>query len=117
MGKINAKEENRIIIRNSMWSIGFKGAEYLLTFLTTPLLLRCLGISKYGVYTSALSLVSWIYYFDFGIGSGLRNKITESIVKEDYDMEYSLYLVKQVGIYAEGGTDRLIESLRKLHSN
>lgn len=39
------------------------------------------------------------------------------IVKEDYDMEYSLYLVKQVGIYAEGGTDRLIESLRKLHSN
>ncbi len=39
------------------------------------------------------------------------------IVKEDYDMEYSLYLVKQVGIYAEGGTDRLIESLRELHSN
>ena len=39
------------------------------------------------------------------------------IVKEDYDMEYSLYLVKQVGIYAEGGTERLIESLRKLHSN
>ena len=39
------------------------------------------------------------------------------IVKEDYDMEYSLYLVKQVGIYAEGGTDRLIESLRELRSN
>lgn len=39
------------------------------------------------------------------------------IVKEDYDMEYSLYLVKQIGIYAEGGTDRLIESLEKLHSN
>lgn len=39
------------------------------------------------------------------------------IVKEDYDMEYSLHLVKQVGIYAEGGTDRLIESLRGLHSN
>ncbi len=31
--------------------------------------------------------------------------------------EYSLYLVKQIGIYAEGGTDRLIESLKKLHSN
>lgn len=37
------------------------------------------------------------------------------IVKEDYDMEYSLYLVKQIGIYAGGGTERLIESLRKLH--
>lgn len=39
------------------------------------------------------------------------------IVKEDYDMEYSLYLVKQTGIYAGGGTERLIESLRKLHSD
>ena len=37
------------------------------------------------------------------------------IVKEDYDMEYSLYLVKKIGIYAGGGTERLIESLRKLH--
>lgn len=37
------------------------------------------------------------------------------IVKEDYDMEYSLCLVKQIGIYAGGGTERLIESLRKLH--
>ena len=30
-------------------------------------------------------------------------------------MEYSLYLVKKIGIYAGGGTERLIESLRKLH--
>ena len=37
------------------------------------------------------------------------------IVKEDYDMEYILYLVKQICFYAGGGTDRLIESLRKLH--
>lgn len=27
------------------------------------------------------------------------------IMKEDYDMEYSLYLVKQIGIYAAGGTE------------
>ena len=38
------------------------------------------------------------------------------IVKEDYDMEYSLYLVKQIGVYATGGTDKLIEHLKELHS-
>jgi len=38
------------------------------------------------------------------------------IVKEDYDMEYSLYLVKQIGIYAAGGTEKLIEHLKELHS-
>ena len=39
------------------------------------------------------------------------------IVKEDYDMEYSLYLVKQIGIYAAGGTEKLIEHLKELHSS
>ena len=85
MAKVNEKQENRIIIKNSIFSIGFKGAEYLLSFFTAPLMLSCLGVSKYGVFTSALSIVSWIYYFDFGIGSGLRNKVTESIVNKDYD--------------------------------
>lgn len=85
MGQIDEREENKIILRNSIWSIGFKIVEYVLTFLTTPLLLKCLGVEKYGIYTSALSVVSWIYYFDFGIGSGLRNKLTQSIVKKDYE--------------------------------
>lgn len=35
------------------------------------------------------------------------------IVKEDYDMEYSLYLVKQIGVYAGGGTERLIVNAPK----
>ena len=85
MEKVNEKKENRIIIKNALFSIGFKGAEYLLSFFTAPLMLSCLGVSKYGVFTSALSIVSWIYYFDFGIGSGLRNKVTESLVNKDYE--------------------------------
>ncbi len=40
-----------------------------------------------------------------------------AIVKEDYDMEYSLYLVRQIGIHAEGGTEKLIQSLSELHSS
>ena len=85
MNSINEKEQNSIIKRNGLLSIIFKGCEYLLSFFTTPVLLSILGDSKFGVYTSALSLVSWIYYFDFGIGSGLRNKVSESVVKNDYD--------------------------------
>lgn len=38
------------------------------------------------------------------------------IVKEDYDMKYSMYLVEQTGIYAEGGTEKLIKNLKELHS-
>ncbi len=84
MGKIDEKKQDKIILRNSSFSIGFKALSYVLTFLTTPILVNCLGDTKYGIYTTALSLVSWIYYFDFGIGSGLRNKVTQSIVKGDH---------------------------------
>ena len=81
MSKVDEKKQNRIILKNSAFSVGFKALSYLLAFLTTPLLLQCLGETKYGIYTTALSLVSWIYYFDFGIGSGLRNRVTETLVK------------------------------------
>lgn len=85
MTTVNEKKENKAIIKNSILSVGFKGAEYLLSFFTAPLMLACLGVSKYGIYTSALSIISWIYYFDFGIGNGLRNKVTESVVRKDYE--------------------------------
>ncbi len=83
--KIDRKKQNSIIKKNALMSISFKGMEYILAFFTTPILLNCLGNYKYGVYTTTLSLVSWIYYFDFGIGNGLRNKVSEFIVKEDYE--------------------------------
>lgn len=85
MNKVNERKQNGIIIKNSIFSIGFKGLSYFLSFLTTPLLLTCLGDVKYGIYTTALSLVSWIYYFDFGIGSGLRNKVTEAVINGDQE--------------------------------
>lgn len=81
---IDCKEQNSIIKKNAIASIIFKVMEYLLAFFTTPILLSCLGDYKFGVYTTALSFVSWIYYFDFGIGSGLRNKVSESIVMGDF---------------------------------
>ncbi len=85
MGAIDEKKQNKIIFRNSAFSIAFKVLSYLISFLTTPLLLRCLGDAKYGVYVTALSFISWIYYFDFGIGSGLRNKVTANVVNKEYE--------------------------------
>lgn len=103
--QINTSEQNQIIKHNAKLSIIFKGLEYLLSFLTTPVLLSCLGDYKYGVYTTALSIVSWIYYFDFGIGSGLRNRVSESIVKDDYDTAHNsinvaYILVSAISIFA-----------------
>ena len=82
---MNEKHQNQIIIKNSIYSVGVKWLDFFLSFISGPLLLACLGEVKYGIYASALSLISWIYYFDFGIGSGMRNKVTEYVTRGEND--------------------------------
>lgn len=82
---MSEKKESELIIKNSILSVGIKGFDYLLSFITIPILLECLGEYKYGVYASTLSIISWVYYFDLGIGNGMRNKVTEACTNNDYD--------------------------------
>ncbi len=54
----------------------------VLSFLYTPLLLKVLGDEKFGVWTTLLSIISWINYCDIGIGHGLRNILTKELTKK-----------------------------------
>ncbi len=51
------------------------------SFLIIPLMIDYLGTKQYGVWSTLLSIISWITLFDIGIGNGLKNKITEAIAK------------------------------------
>lgn len=78
------QSRSKNVIYNSILSLICKFISILLSFISTPLLLTCLGQEKYGIWASVLSIISWIYYFDFGIGSGVRNKLASSIALKDY---------------------------------
>lgn len=60
-----------------------KPLSILLSMVYTPIVLAFLGDTKYGVWAIVLNIVSWINYFDIGIGNGLRNRLTESLTKGD----------------------------------
>ncbi|MBE3605367.1 oligosaccharide flippase family protein [Campylobacter sp. RM13119] len=64
-------------------SFVFKGLAILASFLAVPLTIKYLGVECYGVWSTLLSIVSWIVIFDIGIGNGLRNKISEALAYED----------------------------------
>lgn len=64
-------------------SFFFKGLTIFASFLSIPLMIKYLGIEQYGVWSTLLSIVSWIVLFDIGIGNGLRNKISEALAKEN----------------------------------
>ena len=47
----------------------FKGVSILLSLAYVPVVLNYLGDYKYGVWAVVLSILSWISYFDLGIGN------------------------------------------------
>ena len=74
---------NKRILKNMGISMLMKPISMVLSFIYTPLALAFLGQTKYGVWSIILSVISWINYFDIGIGNGLRNKLAESYALGD----------------------------------
>ena len=56
----------------------------LTTFLTIPILIRYLGVEKYGVWSTLVSVVGWAVLLDLGIGNSLRNRVGELLAKNKY---------------------------------
>ena len=59
----------------------FKGLAVAASFFAIPLMIRYLGQEQYGIWSTLLSIMSWVVFFDLGIGNGLRNKVAESLAK------------------------------------
>lgn len=70
--------------KSSILNILLKGISLILGLVSTPLLLNYLGDEKYGVWATILAIVTWINYFDIGIGNGLRNYLPKCIKDNDY---------------------------------
>jgi len=64
-------------------SLIFKLLSIISSFLIISLMIKYLGKEQYGIWSTLLSIVSWVVLFDVGIGNGLRNKISESLAKDD----------------------------------
>lgn len=71
--------------RSSMLNLALKPVSVILGLIYTPLLLSYLGDEKYGLWSTILSIISWVNYCDVGIGHGLRNVLTKAITLKDYE--------------------------------
>lgn len=83
MDKKDIDYKGNVILKNSTFSLVYKVISMGLSMISAPLLLDVLGNSKYGIFSSVLSIVSWIYYFDLGIGNGLRFNLTKYLADHD----------------------------------
>lgn len=92
--------------RNSIITGILKPLSMLLSYLYVPIVLHYLGEELYGAWATILSILSWISYFDIGIGNGLRNKLTESITLNQKDRSRKLissaYLMLAIVVFVVG---------------
>lgn len=73
--KIGSTERSAII------NMILKPVSAVLGLVYTPMLLNYLGDEKYGLWATILSIITWINFFDVGIGNGLRNVLSKILVE------------------------------------
>ena len=74
-----SQERTRNYISQLKGSAVFKILAVASSFFSIPLMVRYLGQEQFGIWSTLLSVMSWIVFFDLGIGNGLRNKLAESL--------------------------------------
>lgn len=78
-----SKERTRNYLHQIKDAVVYKAGAMLASFIAIPLMIRYLGQEQFGVWSTLLTVMSWIVFFDLGVGNGLRNKVAEALAKND----------------------------------
>lgn len=82
--KLFNDEKDKVVIKNIILSFGIKGLALLLALIKMPMYLKFFDNQEIlGIWFTLLSMLTWIFNFDLGIGNGLRNKLVKHIEKNN----------------------------------
>ncbi len=71
------------IFQQIKWSFVFKSMAFLVYYISISYQVKILGTELYGVWATLLSIVTWVVFFDFGLGNGIKNYLTKALAKEN----------------------------------
>lgn len=81
MSEVVSKERTYNYLRQVKSAVGYRAVAMVASFLVVPLMIHYLGQEQFGVWSTLLTILSWVTFFDLGVGNGLRNKVAESLAK------------------------------------
>lgn len=85
------KDDASILKRNISISFVIKGLAMVLGFFSYPIFRKYFNNDDVlGIWLTIVSLMSMIISLDFGLGNGLKNKMTEALVKKDKKLQKRL---------------------------
>ncbi|MEM7161457.1 MAG: MATE family efflux transporter [Bacteroidota bacterium] len=79
-----ANKRKKLLKKNILISFLFKGGSIGINFLLVPLLIAFLDQEKYGIWLLLTSITTWASFCDFGLGNGLKNKLSEALAEGDH---------------------------------
>ncbi|MFO8002217.1 MAG: MATE family efflux transporter [Marinilabilia sp.] len=74
----------RGIKKNILGLLGLKGIDVAIGYIRFPLTLRFLGNELHGVWLTLGGIINWFGLFNIGLGTGMRNKVAETLAREDF---------------------------------
>jgi O-antigen/teichoic acid export membrane protein len=75
-----------------------KSFSIVINLALVPLTINYLSPLKYGIWLTISSMVGWISFFDIGLGHGLRNKLAETIAKNETEKAKSYVSTAYISI-------------------
>lgn len=81
----NSSDRTKDIVNSIILSVGAKGMSIISTLLIVPLTISYLSPEHYGIWLTLSSIVTWVYYFDLGLGNGFRNRFSEAVSMGDIE--------------------------------
>ena len=79
MPTVVSKDRTRNYLRQIKGAVVYRTAAMAASFFSIPLMIHYLGQEQFGVWSTLLTVLTWIVFFDLGVGNGLRNKVSESL--------------------------------------
>ena len=73
----------KAVVRHISLTFIYKIIAVGLNFLLISLTVDYLDVERYGVWVIIISIMSWVTFFDIGLGNGMRNKLTEALAVKD----------------------------------
>lgn len=77
--KFNNTHRSKLLKKNVFFSIGLTVVNAFVSFLMYPILIDYLGVDQYGSWLTIASLSTWMTFFEFGLGSGLKNQLAKAL--------------------------------------
>ena len=77
-------KRNKNFAKQVKLSLVFRVLAILISFVLVRYMLEYLGTEKYGIWSVILSFMTWVLFFDLGIANGVKNKVAESLAKNNF---------------------------------